>query len=231
MACKEAPNAFMDRENEEPMMLRYPKPDEVDYEEVVKEKQDRVMQEVRQIDIEGDRRRTSMLVNNVLSPELYNGALADFLLTITTTMNEGVRLGENTGKVIKHEDGILCQVKNPYPGTVAKLTTSKDNGWFCGLLSTTRRSILKISEFNKDYATVMQKTFINFLNVHKKKAEVILSALKDYESTMASYNHNERRLVRAGKIVHDYYRKGFIVICSHNSLRSHVRTLLGHILI
>ena len=49
------------------------------------EKVNHVRQEVVDVIIEGDRRRTSMMVENVIDPDLYLAALSDFLYTIATT--------------------------------------------------------------------------------------------------------------------------------------------------
>ena len=207
VASKEAPNAFMDRENENPTMLQYPKSTDVSYMAIVREKWERVMQEVRRLDIEGDRRRFSMLVQGVLDPDWYMGALADFLYTICSTMIQDTRRGEgNNGLVIKFEEGILCQWKNPYPGTVCKLSSGRDGGWFAALLAVTRRLVLKDTEFSKDTGTTMNKCMINFKAVDKKKAEVLLKALNEFEATQLSHNFRERRLVRSGQLVHDYLR-------------------------
>ena len=88
---------------------------------VVQEKWDRVTQEPDRrhpnaVEIEGDRRRTSMLVINVLDWTHYFGALSDFVLTIVTTMVEDFRpavpnrADRPRGKRIKFEEGCLCQV-------------------------------------------------------------------------------------------------------------------------
>ncbi len=83
---------------------------------MVQEKWNRVSQEVREVEIEGDRRRFSMIVINVLDCEHYNAALADFIVTITETMVEDLRpaqpnrMDRPRAKFIKFEEGILCQV-------------------------------------------------------------------------------------------------------------------------
>ena len=91
------------------------------YSAVVQEKWDRVSQELRgRVDIEGDRRRFSMIVIKVLDWEHYIAALADFILTINETMVEDLRPPQPNrtdrprGRFIKFEDGILCQVRLQY---------------------------------------------------------------------------------------------------------------------
>ena len=85
--------------------------------DVVQDKWNRVQQEVREIEIEGDRRRFSMIVINVLDCEHYNAALADFITTIAETMVEDLRPAQPNrsnkprGRFIRFEEGILCQVK------------------------------------------------------------------------------------------------------------------------
>ena len=87
---------------------------------VVEEKWNRVTQEFQwNVEIEGDRRRTSMLVINVLDCDHYLAALSDFLMTIAQTMVEDQRPpppnrqdGRPGGRLIKFEEGILCQVKS-----------------------------------------------------------------------------------------------------------------------
>ena len=146
------------------------------------------MQEVRQLDVEGDRRRFSMLVQGVLDPEHYLAALADFLLCISETMVEDVRppQGNNgrQGKVIRFEEGCLCQQRTPYPGTDAKLSTGRDGGWFAGITAVIRRLLLTQEHLNIDAAVVMQRCTINFTNVDNERANVILRALKEYEATL-----------------------------------------------
>ena len=68
------------------------------------------------MDVEGDRRRFSMIVINVLDWEHYIAALADFILTICVTMVEDLRppqpgrADKPRGRYIRFEEGILCQV-------------------------------------------------------------------------------------------------------------------------
>ena len=84
----------------------------------MQEKVDRVSQEHERIlEIEADRRRTSMIVIGVLDWSHYNAALADFILTINETMVEQLRpapVGRQDdrprGRMIRFEEGILCQV-------------------------------------------------------------------------------------------------------------------------
>ena len=88
--------------------------------EVIQAKWDRVTQESRwDVEIEGDRRRTSMVVINVLDWTQYLACVADFILTIADTMVEGQRppppnRNDNRpgGRMIRFEEGILCQVRN-----------------------------------------------------------------------------------------------------------------------
>ena len=83
----------------------------------MQEKWDRVTQEARgRVDLEGDRRRFSMIVINVLDWTHYIPALADFILTIVTTMvvdlrpPQPERADRPRGRMIKFEEGVLCQV-------------------------------------------------------------------------------------------------------------------------
>ena len=176
------------------------------YSAIVDEKVARVSQEVVRLDVEGDRRRTSMLVQGVLDQDLYLAGLADFLLCITETMKLDHR--RSGGKMICFEEGVLCQQKLVFPGCHAKLSTGNEGGWFSAMVATVRRLIHKNDlDMDNDWATVMQKTSINFLNVDKEKAITILKALKDYEATQISYNIGERMIVQSGKIVHDYIRE------------------------
>ena len=50
----------------------------------------------------------------------------------------------------------------------------------------------------------MNKCMINFKAVDRKKAEVLLKALNEFEATQLSHNFRERRLVRSGQLVHGY---------------------------
>lgn len=87
---------------------------------MVQAKWDRVSDESRwNVEVEGDRRRFSMLVINVLDWNHYLPALADFILTIAETMIEGqrpppVNRSDNRpgGRMIRFEEGILCQVSS-----------------------------------------------------------------------------------------------------------------------
>ena len=95
--------------------------------------------EVRDVVVEGDRRRFSMLVERILDPNLYLCALSDFLLTIARTMEEDRRpMRENgrAGKFIKFSEGILCQNKVVFPGLECKLSTGnvEYSGWFAATL-------------------------------------------------------------------------------------------------
>ena len=88
---------------------------------VVEDKWNRVTREVTRgtaeaVEIEGDRRRCSMLVINVLDWTHYNAALSDFILTIAETMVEDLRPPQPDrpdkprGRLLKFEEGALCQV-------------------------------------------------------------------------------------------------------------------------
>ena len=61
-------------------------------------------QEVVDVVIEGDRRRTSMLVEGILDPDLYMGGMSDFLYTIVSTMEIGFR---NELKIKNYNPGIM----------------------------------------------------------------------------------------------------------------------------
>ena len=83
--------AFVERELDDVVMLTFPTKNQGWYADTVKEKVDRVRQEVRDNAVICDRRRFSMLREGVLSPELFLCGLTDFILTIAETYQEKFR--------------------------------------------------------------------------------------------------------------------------------------------
>lgn len=211
ICCREAPNSFVRRERDDLLMLQYPERDNRQYEHIVREKINHVKQErANDTVIEGDRRRMSMLVENVLDEDLYLAAMSDFIYTITSTMRLELRPMQRSGiqgQVCVFEEGTLCQKSNVYPGMDAKLTTGSDEtacGWYASIMSIVRRLIMKKNTFGGDFNTTMMKTSINVLNVDEEKANVILKALRNYQDTVTNYNIGRRQQVPAGKIVNDF---------------------------
>ena len=210
VCCREQPGAFINRERDDFKMLLYPEKDSPSYNEIVKDKVDHVRREEFNIVIEGDRRRTSMLVENVMDPDFYIGAMSDFLHTIFTTMVIDLRPRQRNGsqgQFCKFEEGILCQKNSVFPGMEAKLTTGSDDltsGWYSAILAIIRRLIQEPRTFGTDASTTMLKTSINIKDVNKKKAEIILGALKKHEETVASSNISKRQQVPSGRIVKDF---------------------------
>ena len=143
----------------------------------------------------------------VTDPQLFLAALADFLLTIISTMQFGQRPPQPNGargQYCHFSEGVLCQRANVFPGLEAKVSTGECGGWFAAKLAIIRRLIMKEIDFTRDTATTMQKTSINVKYVDEEKAIVILEALKEFEATRASINIDNRKNVPAGKIVSDF---------------------------
>ena len=218
VCCLEPAGAFIQREKEDYRMLQYPETHENGYSETVREKQNHVRQEgERNLIIEGNRRRFSMYVENILDPDLYLAGLSDFLYTITSTMEMDLRPKQRSGaqgQLCKFEEGILCQKNNPYPGVEIKLTSGSDDsasGWYAAVLSIVRRLIM-YGDFDSDNCTTMLKTSINVKHIDKKKANTILKALRSYEETATNYNIGRRRTVPAGRIVSHYITEAAAII-------------------
>ena len=218
ICCQEAEGAFIAREKDDLKLLQYPEPHHNDYEDIVHEKIEYVRQEgERNVIIEGGRRRFSMLVENVIDPDLYVAGLADFLYTITSTMKIDLRPKQRSGaqgQFCKFEEGILCQRNNPYPGLEIKLTTGSDDtasGWYAAVISIVRRLIMQ-GNFDSDNATTMLKTSINIKGIDQEKANTILKALRSHEETATNYNIGRRKTVPAGRVVSHYITEAAAIV-------------------
>ena len=66
--------------------------------EIVEEKQDYLRNEVQTLQVESDRRRTSMLCQGILDPCHYLAALSDFVLSVVETMKVVLRPPQPNGK-------------------------------------------------------------------------------------------------------------------------------------
>ena len=201
--------AFITRELDNALLLQFPKRNSRHYEEIVKEKVDHLRREIRDDIVEGDRRRVSMLVEGIISPDLYLAACADFILTIAETYKEELRPAQDNGrrgKFYSFEEGILCQTRTVHPGMEAKVTTGSDkySGWYAAILSIIRRLILNRNDWNHDYATTMSKTNLNFAKVDKMKAITLMTSLKEHCATLANEHIRKRGHSVTGKIVFDY---------------------------
>ena len=178
---------------------------------------DHVKRELRNDVIEGDRRRTSMLVEGVISPRLYLGALADFLLTIVKTMEYGLRPPQpngKQGKFIHFEEGCLCQEKTVFPGFEAKCSTGNENysGWYAAILAVVRRLIQSKNDWTHDFATTMAKCSINFDKTDRTKAIVLMTSLKSHYTSVASNYYYNRQASPSGRIVEDYINECAAII-------------------
>lgn len=194
-------------------MLQFPESHERSYDEITRNKIDHTRQERERdsatVFSTSDRRRFSMLVENVLDPDLYLAALSDFLYTITSTVAFGYRPRQRNGtqgQLCTFEEGVLCQKNNAYPGIEIKLTSGSDqktSGWFAATLAIVRRLIIG-QNFEGDNNTTMMKTSINVREINLKKANTILKSLRCYEETVVNYNIGRRRRAPAGRIVHEF---------------------------
>ena len=194
-------------------MLQFPEKNELLYEETTRNKIEHTRQE-RERDSStvfstADRRRFSMMVENILDPDLYVAALSDFLYTITSTVQFDYRPRQRNGtqgQLCTFEEGVLCQRNNAYPGIEIKLTSGSDHktsGWYAAILAVVRRLIMG-ENFEGDSNTTMMKTSINVREINLKKANTILKSLRCYEETIVNYNIGRRRRAPAGRIVHEF---------------------------
>ena len=87
-------------------------------------------------------------------------------------------------------------------------TLDLQGGWYSGIFATLRRLIMNRDELNHDRCTVQNKTTINFLKVDRKRTEVLMTALKEYENHNISTSLGRRQVVRTGKAVADFLRDG-----------------------
>ena len=151
-----------------------------------------------------------MLVEGIISPRLYLGALADFILTIAKTMEFGLRPPQpgsgKQGKFIHFEEGCLCQEKTVFPGYEAKCSTGSENysGWYAAILAVVRRLVQARNDWTHDKATTMAKCSLNFDKTDRTKAIVIMTSLKKHFNTVASNYYYNRQSVPSGRIVEDY---------------------------
>ena len=185
--------------------------------DIVAEKVEHVKQEIRCDIVEGDRRRTSMLVEGVVSPKLYLGALADFLLEIAKTMEKDLRPprpGARQGQLIKFSEGILCQQNNVYPGLEAKCSTGSENysGWYAAILAVVRRMVQFKNDWAHDQATTMSKCTINFDRTDRPKTIVFMTALKEHMATVASNYVNNRQTVHSGRLVEEFINESAAIL-------------------
>ena len=65
---------------------------------MVAEKQNYLKNETQILKVESDRRRVSMLVEGILDPDMYLAAVADFILTISQSMEVVLRPPQQNGK-------------------------------------------------------------------------------------------------------------------------------------
>ena len=148
-------------------------------------------------------------------PQLFLAALSDFLETIISTMQFGLRPPQQNGARGQYcffEEGVLCQRSNVFPGLEAKVSTGECGGWFAAIMAIIRRLIMEDQDWGRNSSTTMQKTTINVKYVDVEKALVILNALKEYESTRANTNIDNRKSVPSGKIVSDFIYEAAAII-------------------
>ena len=150
-----------------------------------------------------------MLVEGIISPRLYLGALSDFLLTIAKTMKYDLRPPQpngKQGKFLSFEEGCLCQEKTVFPGYEAKCSTGNENysGWYAAILAVVRRLIQSKSDWTHDNATTMAKCSLNFDKTDRTKAIVIMTSLKEHFTTVSSNYYYNRQTAPSGRIVEDY---------------------------
>ena len=107
------------------------------------------------------------------------------------------------GKFIYFDEGVLCQNRVVFPGLECKLSTGciEYSGWYAAILAIVRRLIMEKNDLNHDGCTTMNKCSINFANVDRRKATVLLTSLKRYNETITNAHIGRRQIAPAGKLV------------------------------